>query len=450
MRYVLTTLAEYQTDFWHPVARSLRAAGHKALFLSFDDRSTDRLRADGFVVHDATAPVANLDPAATIARFGISDLNHWLSHERFAFGVGDGERLQQKFARSLVHAETFLASQRGADLQVVQEVGGFLSVIGTWFAARAASLPHWFIEPAFFKGRLFFTEGGFDAPKVKRSGQAAPAEAIACVERTAAARAIVIPEKDRHQYTTAGRKFANAKNARRLVTKLVDKYVHGKTQEFGHIGHHVRTHAVAVANSLRLRGAYTTLSDMPRFVYFPLHVPGDIALTLRSPEYLDQLAFIDYLCRSVPATHHVAIKEHPAMVGALGAEPLLKLLARYDNLHLLPPTTNNYEVLGAADLVVTINSKSGAEGGMLGRPVIVMGDAFYRDAPFSMACADMRALRELLPATLKASASPPGEATMQFLGDVYRQTVPGELYVAHPDNVATFTASMLMATEGAA
>jgi hypothetical protein len=44
---LITTLAEYQTAFWLRVGLALRDRGVHALFLTYDDRSHERLRAAG-------------------------------------------------------------------------------------------------------------------------------------------------------------------------------------------------------------------------------------------------------------------------------------------------------------------------------------------------------------------------------------------------------------------
>src|SRR3546814_6138603 len=89
----------------------------------------------------------------------------------------------------------------------------------------------------------------------------------------------------------------------------------GKYQGFGCIFQRVATKPQMLCNSLRLRKQYTELGHLSNFVYFPLHGPGDMALTMRSPEYLDQLSLIEQILRAVPANCNVAIKEHPAMIG---------------------------------------------------------------------------------------------------------------------------------------
>jgi hypothetical protein len=456
MHFLITTLAEYQTGFWRNVALALRAKGHEASFLSFDDRSTAMLKAAGLTVHTLNDAVRHgplpSDAAALdriIASYGIDDLNYWLTHERFAFGLRDGVAMRAKLVAALQcadHAISDIHTRTGTLPVVVQELGGFLSVIGTHFAALHHGATHWFVEPSFFRGQLFFLEDSFAAKQPIVSvipAQTDPAM-DAYIEQTVSSGAIVIPAKDRHQYTTARRKIVNWRNARRLIEKLVDKHVHGKTQEFGHIGSHVRTHAAMLHNSWKLRRSYTPLAEANRFLYFPLHVPGDMALTLRSPQYLDQLTLIDYICRIAPADLRVAIKEHPAMVGALDADRLRALTRRYDNLIILPPTTNNYQVLRAAAAIVSINSKSGAEAGLIGKPVVVLGDAFYRRAPFAISVDKLTDLPAVLRNLTRAPQAPMPDFR-PFFAAVWKQSLPGELYVDTPDNTATFAASLVTA-----
>jgi capsule polysaccharide modification protein KpsS len=334
---------------------------------------------------------------------------------------------------------------------MIQELGGFLSVVASYFAARTCGVNNWFIEPSFFRGRLFYLKNSFAALHLDGSlGEVASKEVKDYLDKTLQSQAIVIPKKDAHQYASASRKIVNIRNVKRLMQKLADKHLHGKRQEFGHIGQHVVTHARMLIDSYRLSGSYTPLDALGRFVYYPLHVPGDMALTLRSPQFLDQIAFVDYLARSVPRTHRIAIKEHPAMVGAIDANRLLALLSRYDSVALLPPTTNNFDVLRRADAVVTINSKSGAEAALLGKQVLVMGDAFYRDSPLVEA---VEHLDQLESAVARAVATPDTPAhgrdeIEQYFELVWRHTLPGELYVPESSNVRIFTDSLLAACKG--
>jgi hypothetical protein len=451
---LITTLAEYQTRFWIPVAQRLRDAGRDVQLLAFDDRSAEMANArDVPVVNmyrtglQGGAPVDRPDAfEARVASYGLDGTNLLFSHERVMFGVRNSAALRRRFmiySNAMELALDRLAARRRHAV-MVQELGGFLSVIACFHAARKRGIRNWFIEPSFFRGRLYFTPDSFAAPDTMATpADAVSAEVRAYLDQTLQQRAIVIPQKDRHQYSAALSKIANTRNARRLAEKLWDQFALGKHQEFGHNLRHARTHAAMALGTTRLRRLYRPMPDTP-FVYYPLHVPADMALTLRSPEYLDQVATIDFLLRTIPDSHVLVVKEHPAQIGAIPASRLFELARRFDNFVLLPPQTNNYTVLGRADAVVSVNSKSGAEAVLLGKPVVVMGDAFYRSCPLVFTVDRLRDVPQRLREALRAAALDPDQAAPYF-ETAWRKSFPGELYIDNPGQLDTFAASLLSA-----
>jgi capsular polysaccharide biosynthesis protein len=444
MHVLITTLAQYQTGFWAAVGRALAARGHRVGFIAFDDRSHEMLAAAGLESVNAKAAAATGESLGeACARLGIHNPNLLFSHERAAFAIRDRAALERKFLQYLAAVESCFGRHGAAAGQaiMVQELGGFLSVLAAYHAARVRGIDNLFIEPSFFKGRLFFTPNTLAAPKVR--GRATPSpEVLETLRTTIERQAIVVPNKDRLHYRPPALKVINLANARRLVRKLVDIHVLGKRYEFGYVGHHVRTHVRQMANSLRLSGLYTPLSEVGRFVYYPLHVPADVALTLRSPEYLDQLGLVDFLARTVPWSHRVVLKEHPAMVGSMDVSRLRTLLRAHDNIRLLPHTVNNFDVLRRADAVVSVNSKSGAEALLLGKPVVVLGDAFYRESGLVRVVERLHDLPQAV-ADAFARSSPPGDGEVHgFFQAVWDQTLPGELYDERAGNVAAFAESL--------
>jgi Capsule polysaccharide biosynthesis protein len=451
---LITTLAEYQTRFWIPVAQRLRKAGREVQLLAFDDRSAEMADAQGI-------PVANMyrsglqggapvdDEAAfnaRVAAYGLDGTNFLFSHERVTFGIRDTAALRRRFMIYTNAMEIALdqLAARGRRAVVVQELGGFLSVIACFYAAKKRGIRNWFIEPSFFRGRLYYTADSFAAPDTMPSpAEPVSAEVRGYLEDTLRQRAIVIPLKDRHQYSAAFKKVTNARNARRLAEKLWDQFALGKHQEFGHNLRHARVHAEMAVGATRLKKLYRPMPETP-FVYYPLHVPADMALTLRSPEYLDQVATIDFLLRTLPDSHTLVVKEHPAQIGAVPAGRLFALAQRFDNFVLLPPQTNNYAVLGRADAIVSVNSKSGAEAVLLGKPVVVMGDAFYRSCPLVFAVDRLRDVPGRLREALAAPSFDPTEAAPYF-ETAWRKSLPGELYIEAPQQLDTFANSLLSA-----
>lgn len=444
---LISTLAEYQSSFWLLVGRELGRRGLDCEFLSFDDRSTESLRAAGFKVHAYSEQAAVKDEMALLRDFDAGPLETLFLHERVAFNEQRHEHLRAKLCRSISLADQAVADckKRFNSVSLVQEVGGFLSVVGCQLAAQKWRITNWFIEPAFFKGRLFFTPDTFAAPTVPDVGveEQQRMRVLDYVARVRQQQTIVIPEKDRHHYNSAVTKVANKRNVIRLVEKARDKYLLGKYQEFGYVGHHVSTHLRMLRNSIRLKSRYTPLAQMGAFVYFPLHVPGDMALTLRSPEYLDQLALIEQILRLTPGGFDVVVKEHPAMIGACDGGRLIEMARRYPQLKILPPSTNNYDVIKASQLVVSINSKSGMEALLLGKPIIVLGDAFYTSCPLVTYAETYMGLKDAI-ATLLQSYQPPQEGELiDYLCRVSEASAVGELYVNDERNISEFCDSLI-------
>jgi len=179
-----------------------------------------------------------------------------------------------------------------------------------------------------------------------------------------------------------------------------------------------------------------------RFIYYPLHVPNDAALTIRSPEYLDQFAFLDYAAGNLPIGYNLYIKEHPARVGATDYGSLRRLLLKHDNLRIIDPTINNYDVMEAADVVITINSKSGAEAMLLGKPVIALGDAFYTPSRLVLKSERLEDLPALIKQALETRQRSNPDDVRRYFQNVWNQSWPGEIHYAEPENVRIFAESL--------
>jgi hypothetical protein len=143
---LITTLAEYQTRFWIPVAQRLRSAGREVQLLAFDDRSSEMAEAQGIPVVNmyrtglqGGAPVDDQPAfAARIADYGLDGTNFLFSHERVTFGIRDTAALRRRFMIYTNAMEVVLDRLAAAGRQAVavQELGGFLSVIACFYAAK--------------------------------------------------------------------------------------------------------------------------------------------------------------------------------------------------------------------------------------------------------------------------------------------------------------------------
>jgi len=101
-------------------------------------------------------------------------------------------------------------------------------------------------------------------------------------------------------------------------------------------------------------------------------------------------------------------------------------------------------VLGRADAIVSVNSKSGAEAVLLGKPVVVMGDAFYRSCPLVFSVDRLADVPQRLRDALAAPPFDPAD-TAPYFETAWRQSFPGELYISDPKQLDTFATSLLSA-----
>jgi hypothetical protein len=436
---VFVSLASNQSSFFAALEPHMRAAGFDVAHVCFHEPSADALRKAGHRVFNPFELSRTTD-LPKLTNYGIANSTLLVGHEKAAYEIRDTDEILLKFRRHLAAMEAVFETliAEGRHLVLVQELGGFTSVLAGYFVAQRNKVSNYFIEPSFFKGRFFLTRNSFSAPLIPRSAQEVSEKVHGVLKQIRDSQTVVIPTKDALHYRGAVHKLLDTKNWRRLIEKLVQKYVLKKEEEFHHIGGHVRRHIRMTINAAKLRKFYTSIPLEAPFVYYPLHVPADFALTIRSPEYLDQLSLIDFLCRIAPEGRKVVIKEHPALIGGLPATRIAALVDRHDNLVLLSPGINNHEVMRRAETVVTVNSKAGAEALLYRRPVVALGDSFYRDSGLVTV---VNSLREL-PASLNRSVLPVEEDVNHFLQDVWSASVAGELYDTRDANVAQFATSL--------
>ena len=443
---IFTSLAKYQSDFLIPLAKKLEDYGHKVAIVCFHEPSIQYIKNSGLMVFNPYKMLKKLSIMPDLEDVGIDDISLAISHEKTVFSLRDSQMLIKKlrgFVGVMNEVCDQVKSQLGGKVILIQEFGGFISLIAAFYAARHHGIDNIFMEPSFFQGRIFFVKNSFAALKIKeeRINQVSN-EVHEYINNVKAKQTVVIPEKDSHHYRSPWKKIIDLHHFRRLREKLADKYIHRQSEEFDHIAKYVHSHIRMVLNRFRFSSFYRELSDQERFVYYPLHVPHDAALTIRSPEYLDQYALLDYLARMIPPDHTLVFKEHPALVGAVDYLRVKKLLRSYDNIKMINPATPNYDVMKKAVMIVTVNSKSGAESILLGKPTIVLGDAFYTSSPLVTKVESLKELRSIMPKLLLITERTKEQEIKEYFQCVWDQSWPGEIYSKDPMQISIMASSL--------
>jgi archaellin len=132
------------------------------------------------------------------------------------------------------------------------------------------------------------------------------------------------------------------------------------------------------------------------------------------------------------------------MIGSVDAFRLIAMLMKYKNIKVIDPSFNNIDLIQIADIVVTVNSKAGAEGILLKKHVIVLGDSFYSESGLVHRIVEMSQLKSALQISSTAS-NISDEDIVNFFTQVWNSSYAGELYYSNEDNILSFTKSLLLA-----
>jgi hypothetical protein len=457
-------MAMRDVRFFVKVAQQLSRSrdGAELRFISFYQAGNAEIRKNRFHCYDAYAyrdRIASADARKATQyeqMYGIANLHRLILHEKVTSANFDDIALEQKFMVSLDAADAImrdlLSGRSATDVSVIQELGGFLGPLSVFFACRRHGVEHVFLEPSFFRKRLHFVRNSLMAVDCAGTEpvSAGTVDAIwlqSYLDELRRARNPVVPDKDVHHFKDMGLgKIVNWDNLAKLWRKLINKYMHRHRHEFDFIWRYSWRHARMYLNRRLNALLYTnfdTDARAARYVYFPFHVQLDYALTIRCPEYLNQLALVDYLCSILPSDVSLYIKEHPASIGGFGYGELRRLLHRHKNLRLIHPSVNSYDLAEKSSLIVTINSKAGAEALVMGKPVIVLGDAFYTHSGLATYVANPRDLEQALRRQLsdKPIVTTP-QQMLDFFQRVWRHTYAGELYNLDDVNVESFAADI--------
>ncbi len=120
------------------------------------------------------------------------------------------------------------------------------------------------------------------------------------------------------------------------------------------------------------------------FIFIPFQVHDDTQLRFNSPivKSMDDILdmFYEKIKQEFP-NHEVVIKEHPY---DLGRHDYSDLKRRYPDILWLKKHDVN-ELLEKADVVITVNSSVGLQAIARHKKVLILGDCFYRNNPFSEA-----------------------------------------------------------------
>jgi hypothetical protein len=130
---------------------------------------------------------------------------------------------------------------------------------------------------------------------------------------------------------------------------------------------------------LRVNKAVTLPS---KFVFFPLHVEPELAISPSGGHFEEQYEAIRFLVSKLPEGWKVVVKEHPHQAG-FGPRPIgfYKKIATISNVEFVETEMNSLEIIARSRSVATITGSAGVEAVRLGKPSWVLGYPWYLSSP---------------------------------------------------------------------
>lgn len=166
------------------------------------------------------------------------------------------------------------------------------------------------------------------------------------------------------------------------------KYDYNNPYQFGEIAkrYFIKKRKIFLKNELKLNTSSKFNLSEP-YVYFPLHYEPERTTLPDGGEFQDQFKTICALRETFPNDIKIVIKEHPSQFlpvrfGFKGRSPLFySLINNLKNVYLIPENTNNSKLIMNSDFVAVISGTAGFEAALLGKKVILFGEAWFKGMP---------------------------------------------------------------------
>lgn len=117
-----------------------------------------------------------------------------------------------------------------------------------------------------------------------------------------------------------------------------------------------------------------------RYVLYPIHFQPEASTLVQAPMYVDQVALLHDIAKSLPIGYHLYVKEH---VSNRGRRPLSFYEAIRDipMVRLLDPDQDTWTLIRNASAIAVITGTMGWEGLLFDKPVVTFGDVFFNILP---------------------------------------------------------------------
>lgn len=438
---IIVSQSLYQTIFWYKICYFFKKKNLNLLILCFDyesekflkNKNIDFVNIFKFKKKKSLSAYVNL-----CKKYKIKNLKDNLFHHiNYYFKNSNKKTSCENLYFYLSALDELFVNYKSDDTIIIQELGGFTSNISCYFYAKQRGIKNFFIEPSFFLGHFHILKNTFECTPIKNINIEDNDFALNYIKKITQDKKINVPSKDKKQFVLPIKKIFDSYNFVRFLKKIYYKFVKKKNAEFNQPLLHVKLIIKNFISYFFLRGYYTFLKDIKDkdFIYFPLHVPNDIAITIRSREYYDQIKLINFVAKKINHRNiYLLIKEHPARVGSIDHSKIINSIKLNKNIIILQPKENSFDIISKSKMVITINSKTGFEAMALNRPLVCLGKSFYEKF-------DQLSSFENFCETGKLINYNQSDSDF-FFRNLFKHTFEGDLYDCNESNIQKFSKSL--------
>jgi hypothetical protein len=424
MRFLITTLQTYETEFYNAVGSELERRGHAVTHVTESRRSARLLReqgADARCVLDVAAELG--EPASLEAEVRRIEETYPIPHLRDVYrndwplaGRPETDAVRRTVARFRALERIFDDVQPDVALP---EVGNETIRIATHLIANARGIPALFMLHTIFPNPVRVYVDTLHAPiaPVDELRELTPEERAEVEAFRASFTAAETPIREHRRVPVEARRVRVF--AGHVLRKRTDDRDNDYLQPW-------RLLRQDLADWLRARLArpfYDRLAPGRPYVYFPLHVTDDYKIQRVIPHCTDQASLVEQVADALPQGHDLVLKEHPMSVGR-NSIGLLRRLRKRANVRLVDPYTSTHELIRGAEGVVVISSTVGLEALLYDKPVLTLGEPYYSGFGVTLDARSLAEIAERVPELLRFRPDP--ERIEQFLGLGLRTCYPGQ------------------------
>jgi len=423
MRFLLTSLQTYESEFYGFVQQELERHGHETAHVCVSRRAARELRERGlraWCLHDLIneLPPAKLDDEVTRIERSYP-IPHLRDVYRGDYAItGWSEEESQRRAVDTFRALEQIFDEVKPDI-VCPEVGNETIRVTAHTIGVQRRIPVLFLLVTIFPKPLRVYADTVHARAVDPSEirELTPDELDEVEEFRSTFTEHAKPIRDYRRVPIEWRRV------RVLANHIRQKREEDSDNEYLRPWRLLETNVSEKARSLAARPFYDDLSPDRPFVYFPLHVTDDYKIKRIIPHAVDQASIIEQVADALPSGYDVVLKEHPMSLGR-NSLALLRRLRRRPNVRLVSPFTSTHELVKTGEAVAVISSTVGLEALLYDKPVLTMGDPYYAGYGVTLDLTSFADIREKVPELLRFRPDP---ARIQMvLHALMRSSFPGK------------------------